>query len=214
MGDRHDYVALEWVKGEIAETLKQARQALEAYVEAPQDSTRMRFCMTYVHQVHGTLQMVEFFGAALLAEEMEQLARALLEERVANRAEALEVLMQAILQMPVYLDRIQSARRDLPMVVLPRMPAILDNNTTEPSPFLAICGNTILVSQNVPFTLVSMILSQASSAISAVGPYTGLVAALQTSTSIGPQASFVLSTRFCKSSFFPTWQAMAIASKP
>ena len=119
MGDRHDYVALEWVKGEIAETLKQARQALEAFVENPQDSTRMRFCMTYVHQVHGTLQMVEFYGAALLAEEMEQLARSLLEERVASQTEALEVLMQAILQMPVYLDRIQSARRDLPMVVLP-----------------------------------------------------------------------------------------------
>ncbi|MGV8710852.1 hypothetical protein, partial [Pseudomonas aeruginosa] len=32
---------------------------------------------------------------------------------------ALEVLMQAILQLPVYLDRIQTARRDLPMVVLP-----------------------------------------------------------------------------------------------
>ena len=119
MGDRHDYVALEWVKGEIAETLKQARQALEAFVENPQDSTRMRFCMTYVHQVHGTLQMVEFYGAALLAEEMEQLSRALLDERVASQAEALEVLMQSILQMPVYLDRIQSARRDLPMVVLP-----------------------------------------------------------------------------------------------
>ena len=70
MGDRHDYVALEWVKGEIAETLKQARQALEAFVENPQDATRMRFCQTYVHQVHGTLQMVEFYGAALLAEEM------------------------------------------------------------------------------------------------------------------------------------------------
>ena len=119
MGDRHDYVALEWVKGEIAETLKQARQALEAFVENPQDSTRMRFCLTYVHQVHGTLQMVEFYGAALLAEEMEQLARALMDGAVANQNEALEVLMQAILQMPVYLDRIQSARRDLPMVVLP-----------------------------------------------------------------------------------------------
>ena len=57
------------MKGEIAETLKQARQALEAFVENPQDSTRMSFCLTYVHQVHGTLQMVEFFGAALLAEE-------------------------------------------------------------------------------------------------------------------------------------------------
>ena len=119
MSDRHDYVALEWVKGEIAETLKQARQALEAYVESPQDSTRMRFCLTYLHQVQGTLQMVEFYGAALLAEEMEQLAQALLENRVSNQGEALEVLMQAILQLPVYLDRTQSARRDLPMVVLP-----------------------------------------------------------------------------------------------
>ena len=42
MGDRHDYVALEWVKGEIAETLKQARQALtlldagELFTEATQ----------------------------------------------------------------------------------------------------------------------------------------------------------------------------------
>ncbi|HCF7240647.1 TPA: Hpt domain-containing protein [Pseudomonas aeruginosa] len=116
MGDRHDYVALEWVKGEIAETLK---QALEAFVENPQDPTRMRFCLTYVHQVQGTLQMVEFYGAALLAEEMEQLVQALLDGRVPNQGEALEVLMQAILQLPVYLDRIQTARRDLPMVVLP-----------------------------------------------------------------------------------------------
>ncbi|WXL28044.1 Hpt domain-containing protein [Ectopseudomonas mendocina] len=119
MGDRHDYVALEWVKGEIAETLKQARQALEAFVENPQDVTRMRFCQTYVHQVLGTLQMVEFYGAALLAEEMEQLTGALIDGRVGNQGEALEVLMQAILQLPVYLDRIQTARRDLPMVVLP-----------------------------------------------------------------------------------------------
>jgi chemosensory pili system protein ChpA (sensor histidine kinase/response regulator) len=119
MGDRHDYVALEWVKGEIAETLKQARQALEAFVENPQDVTRMRFCQTYVHQVLGTLQMVEFYGAALLAEEMEQLTGALIDGRAGNQGEALEVLMQAILQLPVYLDRIQTARRDLPMVVLP-----------------------------------------------------------------------------------------------
>lgn len=119
MGDRHDYVALEWVKGEIAETLKQARQALESYVENPQDPTRMGFCLAYVHQVRGTLQMVEFYGAALLAEEMEHLTQALIDNRVTSQGEALEVLMQAILQLPVYLDRIQSARRDLPMVVLP-----------------------------------------------------------------------------------------------
>ena len=119
MGDRHDYVALEWVKGEIAETLKQARQALESYVENPQDPTRMGFCLAYIHQVRGTLQMVEFYGAALLAEEMEHLAQALIDGKVSSQSEALEVLMQAILQLPAYLERIQSARRDLPLVVLP-----------------------------------------------------------------------------------------------
>src|SRR5574344_1234134 len=50
---------------------------------------------------------------------MEQLTEALVAGRVGNQGEALEVLMQAILQLPVYLDRIQTARRDLPMVVLP-----------------------------------------------------------------------------------------------
>ena len=35
MADRHDYVALEWVKGEIVETLKHARQALDSFVASP-----------------------------------------------------------------------------------------------------------------------------------------------------------------------------------
>src|SRR5690554_2392856 len=119
IGDRHDYVALDWVKGEISETLNQARQALEAFVENPEDTTRLRFCLTYIHQVHGTLQMVEFYGAALLAEEMEKLAQALMHGTCSRQAEALEVLMQAILQMPSYLDRVQSGRRDVPVLLLP-----------------------------------------------------------------------------------------------
>ncbi|WP_454252416.1 Hpt domain-containing protein [Pseudomonas sp. Marseille-Q7302] len=119
MIDRHDYVALEWVKGEIAETLQQARKALEAFVDNPHDRSRLGFCRTYVHQVYGTLQMVEFYGAALLAEEMELLLQALHEERVGSSDEALEVLMQAILQVPPYLDRVLEARRDLPLAILP-----------------------------------------------------------------------------------------------
>ncbi len=119
MGENRNYAALDWVIGEIEETLKQARQALEAYVEDPKDSTRIRFCLTHIHQVHGSLQMVEFFGAALLAEEMERLAQALMNEAVSNSAEAQEVLMRAILQLPVYLDQVKSARRDHPSMVLP-----------------------------------------------------------------------------------------------
>jgi chemosensory pili system protein ChpA (sensor histidine kinase/response regulator) len=119
MGDRHDYVALEWVKGEIAETLKQAHQAIEAVLDDPQAAPGLAECLACIHQVHGSLQMVEFYGAALLAEEMEHLAQALLRDRVSHRDEALHLLMQALGQLPIYLDRIQNARRDLPLVVLP-----------------------------------------------------------------------------------------------
>ena len=119
MGDRHDYVALEWVKGEIAETLKQAYLALDHLVEDPQALHALEQCLAAIHQVHGSLQMVEFYGAALLAEEMEQLAAALQRGTVAHRDEAIRLLQQALGQLPIYLERVLSARRDLPLVVLP-----------------------------------------------------------------------------------------------
>ncbi|EJM68547.1 chemotaxis protein histidine kinase-like protein [Pseudomonas sp. GM50] len=119
MGDRHDYVALEWVKGEIAETLKQAHQAIETLIDDPQATHALSECLACVHQVHGSLQMVEFYGAALLAEEIEQLTSALQQNRVSHRDEAIHLLLQALGQLPTYLDRVQGARRDLPLVVLP-----------------------------------------------------------------------------------------------
>src|ERR1700712_3033557 len=119
MADRHDYVALEWVKGEIAETLKHARQALDSFVARPRDPAAMDVCLDFIHQVHGSLQMIEFYGAALFAEEIEQLALALKEGHVVQETEAIQLLHQAMTQLPVYLERVHSARRDLPLVVLP-----------------------------------------------------------------------------------------------
>ncbi|HWT70126.1 MAG TPA: Hpt domain-containing protein [Pseudomonas sp.] len=119
MGDRHDYVALEWVKGEIAETLKQAHHAIEIQLDDPQATHALSDCLACIHQVHGSLQMVEFYGAALLAEEMEHLIVALQNDRVSHRDEALHLMLQALGQLPIYLDRVQGARRDLPLVVLP-----------------------------------------------------------------------------------------------
>ncbi len=119
MADNRNFAALDWLIHEIGETLKEARQALEAYVENPKDSVRIRFCLTHIHQVHGSLQMVEFFGAAMLAEEMEKLTQAMIQGAVANPAEAQEVLMRAILQFPVYLDQVKATRKDNPLIVLP-----------------------------------------------------------------------------------------------
>ena len=48
MGDRHDYVALEWVKGEIAETLKQAHHAIETQLDDPQATHALSECLACI----------------------------------------------------------------------------------------------------------------------------------------------------------------------
>ena len=117
--DDIDFTTLAWVKQELDDTLKQAQQALEAYVEEPSDKSQMRFCASYLHQVQGTLRMVELYGAAMVVEEMERLALALLEGQIKQPEDAYTVLMRGIVQLPDYLERLQSGHRDIPIVLLP-----------------------------------------------------------------------------------------------
>ncbi|PKM08552.1 MAG: hybrid sensor histidine kinase/response regulator [Gammaproteobacteria bacterium HGW-Gammaproteobacteria-4] len=114
-----NFTTLNWVKPELDETLRQARFAIEAFVEDSTDASQMRACAAYLHQVHGTLRMVELYGAAMVAEEMEQLALSLLESSVTERDEAFTVLMRGIVQLPDYLERLQSGLKDIPVVLLP-----------------------------------------------------------------------------------------------
>ena len=117
--ENNDFTTLTWVKPELDETLRQARQALEAFVEEGEDPGQLKACVNYLHQVQGTLRMVELYGAAMVAEEMEQLARALVENRVAERDTGYAALMRGIVQLPDYLERLQSGHRDIPIVLLP-----------------------------------------------------------------------------------------------
>ncbi|MDO8330357.1 MAG: Hpt domain-containing protein [Fluviicoccus sp.] len=119
MSNNHNFLALDWVKSEIEETLKQAQQSLEAHVANESDSSQLRFCLAYLHQIFGTLQMVEFHGAAMLAEEMEKLCLALVNGKCRNNKAAYDALVKAMLQLPAYLERLQVSKRDTPFVLLP-----------------------------------------------------------------------------------------------
>ncbi len=116
---KFDVSTLNWVKGEIDETLNQARIALEAFVNTPDDENQMGFCVMHLHQVRGTLEMVELYGAAQAADEMEQLALALQQKQVEAVERACEVLMRAILQLPDYLEALQGGQADNAVVLLP-----------------------------------------------------------------------------------------------
>ena len=119
MREAIDTTTLGWIKPELDETLRQARQEIEAFAEDPADTSRMRVCANHLHQVHGTLRMVELYAPAMVAEEMERLALALQQGSVADRDEACAALMRGVVLLPDYLERLQGGHRDIPIVLLP-----------------------------------------------------------------------------------------------
>ncbi|HEX7341489.1 MAG TPA: Hpt domain-containing protein [Rhodanobacteraceae bacterium] len=117
--DDIDFTTLNWVKPELDVALTRARQALEAYVETPDNAGPMHACAAELHQVQGTLRMVELYGAAMVVQEMEHLATAVLDAKVVKREAAYDALMRGLVQMPDYLERLQGGYRDIPIVLLP-----------------------------------------------------------------------------------------------
>jgi chemosensory pili system protein ChpA (sensor histidine kinase/response regulator) len=111
---------LDLVGRELNNTLGEARTALETFVEQPENVVLLQRCVSDLHQVQGVLRLLEIFGAALLAEEMEQVTKYLLTPASQkNQAETLDALMRAMVQLPSYVERVLAGGRDFALVLLP-----------------------------------------------------------------------------------------------
>lgn len=109
---------LEWLIEEVEASLHLAYEALESYLADSSDEAQIRYCLSYLHQIHGSLKIVECHGPLLLAEEMESLAESMLEQHVSNIEDACDVMVQAILKLPAYLRQVMISRRDQPETLL------------------------------------------------------------------------------------------------
>ncbi|HLN49538.1 MAG TPA: Hpt domain-containing protein, partial [Steroidobacteraceae bacterium] len=109
------------VAKELTATLNEARASLEAYAERPDQLAFLEKCAEQLHSVHGALRLVEVYGAALLAEEMEHVTRYLrgAGNDQKRHGDGLDALMRAMVQLPTYLERVLSGGRDLALVLLP-----------------------------------------------------------------------------------------------
>jgi chemosensory pili system protein ChpA (sensor histidine kinase/response regulator) len=109
------------VAKELNATLNDARAALEAYAERPDQRALLEKCADQLHSAHGVLRLVEVYGAALLAEEMEHVTRYLLTSGndQKRQIDGLDALMRAMVQLPTYLERVLTGGRDLALVLLP-----------------------------------------------------------------------------------------------
>jgi chemosensory pili system protein ChpA (sensor histidine kinase/response regulator) len=113
--------ALHLVARELATTLNEVRIALEAAAETPADKAPIAQAAGLMHGARGVLRVVEVYGAALLAEEMEHTAQWLAGSTTDARqlVDGLDALMRSCVQLPTYLERVLGGGRDLALVLLP-----------------------------------------------------------------------------------------------
>jgi chemosensory pili system protein ChpA (sensor histidine kinase/response regulator) len=113
--------ALDWVRGELDETLKQAVQSLEFFVENTGDEYELTACTESLNQVIGTLRLVELDAAVHYTQAMVELLEAVREDRVERSETIFEALMRGLLQLPAYLEYIQSGGADMIQALLPEI---------------------------------------------------------------------------------------------
>lgn len=114
-----DRKTLAWVKQGIEETLESIQEAPDQFSENPEDSTPIQSCIEPLHRVKGAVEIVGIHGALLLAIELENLARAIIEGNVKQKNEAAEVLATGMLQLPGYLESLYHGQPDMPLILLP-----------------------------------------------------------------------------------------------
>ncbi len=119
--DAIEYSALGWVKPELDETLRLVRVEVEGFAEDASDTSRMGVSAELLHQVQGTLRMVELYAPAMVAEEMERLSLALQNGGISDRDVACSALMRGVVLLPDYLERLQSGHKEISIVLLPML---------------------------------------------------------------------------------------------
>jgi chemosensory pili system protein ChpA (sensor histidine kinase/response regulator) len=115
------HASLQVISREITAELNEARIALETFAERPDDRGALHRFAAHIHLARGALRLAEVYGGALLAEEMEFVARYVDAHSGEGRADSdgLDALMRAMEQLPAYVERVATGARDLPLVLLP-----------------------------------------------------------------------------------------------
>ncbi len=132
MTTTRSFSGLNWVRGELDEELRRARDALEEYVESGGESAVLGPCISHIHKVQGVLGMLQLQGPVRLADEMQTSAELLQNEQTPNAEEAAEALMLSMIQLPDYLEKLEAGGEDIPRVLLPAINDLRTSRGAQP----------------------------------------------------------------------------------
>ena len=110
------------ISQELMDTIRNAHLALEDCVDGRGGSAALVRSGQLLHQAAGALKITETYGAALLTEEMEGVCAYLASLRAGKgREDGLDALTRAMVQLPIYIERLLGGGRDIALVLLPML---------------------------------------------------------------------------------------------
>ncbi len=120
--DTVNFQSLNLVRDELVATIEEAARHLEKFVSAQDDGEALQACIDCVAQIVGTLQVIEFRGAELLARELLATANEISPGNSGPKFErCLEVVSSTFFVLARYLEYVQQTERKVPVLLIPQI---------------------------------------------------------------------------------------------
>ncbi len=120
--DTVNFQSLNLVRDELVATIEEAARNLEKFVSSQEDGEALQACIECVGQIVGTLKLIEFRGAELLAQELLASANEISPGNSGEKFErCLEVVSSTFFVLTRYLEYVQQTERKVPVLLIPQI---------------------------------------------------------------------------------------------
>lgn len=114
MAEAFDIGPLSWVKDEIYQSLKKARDSFVVVADKPSEFASLRFTTAHLYQVSGALDMVGLEGCKRYCSEIEKLTSKIEKQQIAVSDSVMAALIQAVDTLNLYLQDLLNGMQDTP----------------------------------------------------------------------------------------------------
>jgi len=120
--DAVNFQSLGMVRDELVATIEESARNLEAFASNQEDSDALQTCIDGIRQIVGILQLIQFKGACLLAEELLVSANDISPGSSGpNYEKSMEVISSTFFVLTRYLEYIQQVERKVPVLLIPQI---------------------------------------------------------------------------------------------
>lgn len=117
-GIKGNYNALTWLQEELQSSLALALNAMNQYIDHPQETKYLADCIEAIYQIRGSLEMLNLNGAFMLADEIQHAVVAIRDNTAKESQAAQESVVRALLLLPNYLNMLSEEFEDHPLSLL------------------------------------------------------------------------------------------------